>query len=250
MAVLGATEWFDTSSSSISGEQDDLVLGKYPLSFIQEVRQKLGDHEFFVAVTVKDFWSIRNTEQSFESQVTELDMRGTLLPFSATESYGAVRAEIDEYPDTKAVVDCHPSLKAWRVLTNGNVEIPRACILFYSPSTSTSISNRDPTNVSIIENVSIGDLHRVVEAGWKAVFAGGNLHEWIETRDYNCYVIFVSRTTRFDSVKPLCSFRGLILRGLEGRPGTLVRVGWWKTRWLDQADYGWEEEKHVNWTVL
>jgi len=94
MAVLGVRDWFNQDGNTPSSA-GDLVLGRYPMSFIREVRKKLGDKDFFRGNIGRDFWAQLRHDEAFEPQVEKHQVRGTLLPFSDCESTHSRRVSRD-----------------------------------------------------------------------------------------------------------------------------------------------------------
>ena len=104
MSVIGATSWFKNTETS---PDLNLVLGRYPLVFVEEVKEKLGA-VFFAS-----------SDQFFD-EVNEI---GTLLPFS-NKSIGGRRIATGVL-DNKD----HPSTSTWKIRKDGSVLLPSAGIV-------------------------------------------------------------------------------------------------------------------------
>lgn len=114
MSVLGCTDWWNAYKPIARRvTSQDLVLGKFPLPFIQEVVKKIGPKFFFF---VKGRESYRNPIQTCLAR----EAVGSMLPFVA----GNWRASVMSAPDD--VFSKEASISAWAVQPNGTVRISRA----------------------------------------------------------------------------------------------------------------------------
>ncbi|KAI0546642.1 hypothetical protein F4679DRAFT_406348 [Xylaria curta] len=126
MSALGVTEWYTEPLDSVQPDQgsvfrssmeQDLVLGKYPLRFVQELcRQIPGD--FFGALSKQDIEGIAGSLQY-----------GSLLPFDTRQIY-----YMDHYRAFREQKTCippktHRSVFSWTVLPTGQVCIPSAYLI-------------------------------------------------------------------------------------------------------------------------
>lgn len=117
MSVLGVTEWFTEPAS-----RDDLVLGMYPVSFVNEAIRKIGP-EFFL--------SKKPTGRPFTFLSYFLgSMRGSLLPFEPLD-HTSLRGRRPLKMSHYQVYDprFHPSVSSWSLLPSGSFKIARAAIL-------------------------------------------------------------------------------------------------------------------------
>jgi hypothetical protein len=126
MSALGSVKWYPEYCRKYPPEnaaQGPLVLGKYPLEFINEVSARLGS-EFYA-------WHIRHTRLSGDRVQSTLrpDMQpiGSLLPFSPGQ-YGDGYQAYSHINLQSAPVD-HPSVKSWRVQEDGTVQIREVGIM-------------------------------------------------------------------------------------------------------------------------
>ena len=104
MSVVGAREWFRKPSPVTT---ESLMEGRYPFSFITEVKEKLGGTFFAWADTDYD----------------EVSPAGTMLPFSHTlfagrRALGSITHPID-----------HPSVSSWGIQQNGQLFLPQVGIV-------------------------------------------------------------------------------------------------------------------------
>ncbi|MCJ1387456.1 hypothetical protein MMC18_000299 [Xylographa bjoerkii] len=113
MSVVGARDWFIKMGNSAT-LKEVLLLEKYPLAFVQEVREKLGGQFFAAADTLYE-------------EVNEL---GTLLPFSGkSAAHRRVAANPVRSED-------HPAVASWNINPDGSVLLPRVGIVAAYPRRS------------------------------------------------------------------------------------------------------------------
>ena len=122
MSVFGTTDWYlnQLNQTATSPQEDKLVLGKYPLSFVKEVKEEVGAL-FFCA----------NSKESILKEMgnKELGSRpeawGTLLPFRPGLKG---RPKDSPLPD-RLFTDEHPTMKYWIVESDGSVTVTTAAII-------------------------------------------------------------------------------------------------------------------------
>ena len=126
MSVLGSTEWrrkFDSASNEI------LLMGRYPLNFVHEVRHKYGDDFFLSAVHTrrsKDMY--RFAKRS--GRVTDTRIRGNMLPFDDD-----VRFQQGTFMVQLQLRD-NPAVERWNIESSGQVNVSEVSILAsWPPST-------------------------------------------------------------------------------------------------------------------
>lgn len=126
MSALGATRWFrgQTLRQFQSPEDADrLVLGLYPLDFVQEVRKLLGAPFFSCSNTVATLVMDEDTAEPAPGY----PLRGTMLPFMPIPS-GLLKSYV--YPHKDHVGDFHdPTVRRWRVQLDGSVFLPRVAVI-------------------------------------------------------------------------------------------------------------------------
>ncbi|KAF2250759.1 hypothetical protein BU26DRAFT_549449 [Trematosphaeria pertusa] len=104
MSVIGARDWFNDDDP---GGGESLMAGRYPFSFVNEVRQKLG--AIFFA------WA--------DTDYEEVSATGTMLPFSES-SFASRRALGTLLNPTD-----HPSVATWKLQTNGQMLLSQVGIV-------------------------------------------------------------------------------------------------------------------------
>jgi hypothetical protein len=222
MSVLGVTKWFHEQDNGGHGG-DELVLQRYPMKFVLEVRQELGDMAFFGANIARDFWSQVDHGQNFEHQVNTLKLTATLLPFGDSESVVVARVSQPKHQFPLSTSEVHAAVALWQILPSGHVVIPSAYICASSKqewlSTLGSVYIMDHhTNIdSHIHNDTRDADKAVTRAYW-------DFNDWISSRAYTCYAVALERETiRAPTETLLCLFKGPLFR--EIRPGVMIKMG-------------------------
>jgi len=141
MSVVGATRWYEgrAETCSPSREEQDLVLGTFPLAFIQEVRMKLGAGFFRSTGSGKEV--CRNVVFSNHADPLQRTVSpvGSMMPFSARTSQDQRRSEIPEgtdYPQPRAAsispfsAGAHddPSVQTWDIMQDGTVRMSKVSV--------------------------------------------------------------------------------------------------------------------------
>lgn len=225
MSAIGATKWYNDHLEKYKKPppQDDLVLGHYPLTFLQEVANLLGAR-FFTCVssdlgnleTVVDFsdgqWIVKDSERGI----------GSLLPF--TSDRGVMMPQAHD----STVIRDHESTQHWRILRDGSVEVRKAAII---SSSGRSYTSELSASVRVPQMFSPGPEEQV------------DLHEWIRTfrvgpQSHNFAVSVFQPTKKFQS--------GIILKQV-GKNNRLVKMGNFFTAALTIDEVLSEE---VDWIVL
>lgn len=112
MSAIGCTVWYEKKDEVI---KQGLVLGAYPLPFVQEVVQKVGAAFFLTISSVRvDWWEQKSPI-------------GTMLPFAPPNST-RVRNDYNLQPIPSFSRD-HPSLSTWEIQIDGAVKISKAAVL-------------------------------------------------------------------------------------------------------------------------
>ena len=244
MAVLGVTEWFN-AENDVATQSKEPVLGRYPLSFINEVREKLGDDVFFGAITVRDFWAeLDDGDITAERLATSSETCGTLLPFGGAASWTA-SISLEPTPVYFRESKPHDALSTWLVQPNGSVRISSASILVSSlESASPWAMGNGPHDVRLL------DMQNVAKAKGQSTsfYPTTNLLDWIRTRPFTCYAVCLARHKDTGAKYPIYRFVGVLLREL--RFGVLIKCGVFETLWFDNLDDIFPISSEVNWVVI
>jgi hypothetical protein len=105
MSAIGAKQWYDNYKKALS--ETDLVLERYPLSFLQECAEKIGS-PFYVTTSC--------------GIIDEGQVIGSLLPFGRRSQPISTHNRTD-------IVHEHESVRTWKILSNGSVQITQAGIV-------------------------------------------------------------------------------------------------------------------------
>lgn len=240
MSVLGATQWYENAISKQDGsnilyreQTDALVLGKYPLTFVNEIRANIPD-EFFNSVINY------NIGREPEGGIYARSGTGTMLPFGIGISYFAQNpfVELD-------LPRCHDSVKSWKVIGSGAVKIPQVCLI---SSPMMAHSPQMEVMPVILQGLSIGqagveeithNLPRWVNAsGWI------DLHKWVRRQPFEVYFVVIQFTLFHPNRGS--QFSGIIAR--MSSADVLSKIG---NFWVAfDGDLEPPTTLEVDWTVL
>ena len=127
MSALGVTEWFNKALNAAQQNEgtniqasleQDLVLGKYPLAFVQELCRKIpGD--FFGAFFKQDIERVPRPPSLY----------GSLLPFDSRQTHYLDHYHYLGHSMAGMAPETHRSVLGWTVLATRQVCIPSAYIL-------------------------------------------------------------------------------------------------------------------------
>lgn len=238
MSVMDVTVWFEGHTSS-QQNGDKVILDRFPMLFVTEVREKLGDFDFFSSDIARDFWPNLNADPTSRSQLEGLKVRGTLLPFSEDRSRDILQLTLGNDPLTDRTLETHHTVCTWLIKADGSVTLPKANILM---SSSDDSIHHDLT-------FNVIDYHDITATGQR-LFSSSRIRvsmkDWLFKRRYQCYAVALQRTK--SSGAPICLFSGIILRAVE--PGVLIKSGNFVTDWWREDDYGWSDSQDTDWLVL
>lgn len=148
MSVLGCTDWWNAYRPIARRvTSQDLVLGKFPLPFIQEVVKKIGPKFFFF---IKGRESYRNPIQTSLAR----EAVGSMLPFVA----GNWRDSVISAPED--VFSKETSVSAWALQPNGTIRISRAA--FFDPQAVSGFPAAYHSSLKYTEDTR---LHHMMDKG-------------------------------------------------------------------------------------
>lgn len=135
MSALGTTTWYKNGFASgkylagdLSTLESELVLGRYPLSFVQELADAIPG--FLFSTLLKE--EIHDNDDNDNcSQLSLRNFHGSMLPFGRERAFYWAPSPV--HRESHWAVLPHSSLYSWKVNLDGSVRISQACIL--SPST-------------------------------------------------------------------------------------------------------------------
>ena len=239
MSVLGATQWYDKQETETS-----LVLDRYPLAFVNEVRRNFGSADFF-KVQFLHFTAVNIVLQCLRDPRYQPRAIGSLLPFG-TSHFVAIESTF-EPPNRWS----HASLDSWEIRLDGSVHILATSILASSKGKS-----RPEEASKIPIRAFIWDLH---STSARDVSHDGDVYQgipdveevdlvtWVSQRNYVCYAICVV-LERCDHNSTLWMSKGVLLR--EIRSGLLVKTGCFVIDHWESRQEIFPDSKDVNWVVL
>lgn len=129
MSALGATKWYAQDKTGFESALDpsqpekDLVFGKYPQEFLNEVVEKIGSDFFACRFAHIDF----DPQEIQKTLVPTMSPIGSLLPFTGNphgHSY-----QVNQHIELETKVPDHPAVKSWTVQVDGSVRIRKAGIV-------------------------------------------------------------------------------------------------------------------------
>jgi hypothetical protein len=225
MSVIGATEWYTTyvDEYKTSPAENDLVLGFYPLDFLNEITRKLGA-QFFAGVSsnLAILESVVDAEGDHWIPRDDSVGVGSLLPFTS----GPTTLVIPEHES--AGTRGHPSVQNWMILPGGEVKIQDVGIL----SSSTESYVADLQASILVPGIFSTTAHQQC-----------NLHEWIR----NFRVGAHAGNFAISLYQPTTKFHwGLILKQV-GAQNRLVKIG---TFFTDAMSIDEVPSRTVDWIVL
>ncbi|KAI0384841.1 hypothetical protein F5Y04DRAFT_247916 [Hypomontagnella monticulosa] len=238
MSALGVTKWYNPNESN-GQDKGQLVLEQYPLKFVKELRQEVGDYQFFFHNITRDFWAEINPTLFEEQLLARKDTRGTLLPFAPVISRRGGRIRRDHIPNTMNKSATHGTVAEWLINTDGSVVVTSAWLL---------VSTSNPDNVNL-GTVFLSDFSMVATSGWGNVASEQILREWVSSRTYKCHAVGIQQEELFNigDGKTYIRIDGILLRELQN--GSLIKIGTFGTKMLE-GDFGFSSRQDVNWTVI
>lgn len=203
MSVLGMKEWI--KSAGQVGEDQQLVLGQFPLAFVREVRAKLQSN-FFTSILTDP--PVSHPEHP----------RGTMLPFRANiEEQKTVHLTSMEFTD-------HPSVSTWEIQSDGTANLREAEILFSSSSDAKNfLEMRCIFNLA--QSIPPGLVERDKLQAHMDSFVG-DLRFWVKEQLPRIFGPGRYFAVKLRSRRGQCD--GLLLKEakeIEGRPSTLFKIG-------------------------
>ena len=230
MAVLDVTDWFE-EQESLPDDERQIVLERYPMVFVNEVRQKPGDDLFFGSDIARDFWLHLDEDHISMTQVENLKIRGRLLPFSEDRSRSISRSSLRNDQLAYITREPHPEVTDWHIEANGRLKVPKA---------SVSISSFDKSDSDLLFNIV--DNHDIARKDRRVSQGKVKMKDWMSTRCYKCYAVTLQRTKPMG--KNYYRFSGVILR--EIGCGVLIKTGNFESSWFQAKDLGWSNSQEVN----
>lgn len=240
MSAVGATDWYNPYVKKHGNEprEDNLVLGLYPVEFLNEALAKIGP-TFFTAIHI-NLGYIRDTVYLRKGCWILSENRhpvGSMLPFTATPT--------SMLPPQKYAFGSysHPSVQSWRIMEDGSLHITRAGIL-------TSEQLPDVGEDMLI--VPLPDEDGELTSDSEIDTVSGDLNQWLRSfsnpQEAPNFAVSLYQQIYWSKAVPGPQV-GLLLKqvGQIGSQAVLVKVGQFFTKSLSTWDV---EATDVDWIVL
>ncbi|KAL1639159.1 hypothetical protein SLS58_008246 [Diplodia intermedia] len=242
MSALGSTDWY------IPGEENDvnLVLEKYPLAFLEELKRKIPGEFFGTLNRTNNAFDYNSSKKWPERQELNLEL-GSILPFGS--GFGNYFQDARMFHGNGDLAT-HPSLSSWVIEhPEGHVRMKRGCIL----------SSPEKALARPEELLGVGLMPQGVHAfedldGYKQL---DDLHGWVRTRPYDAYLVVTQHCEYDHPGGRLVGVHGVLLR--EVNKGTMVKLGTFHMTMYgfddsedDNGITDWRlpDEEEVDWMVL
>jgi len=221
MSALGVVNWYNSALStckSIDALGDylekDLVLGKYPLEFVNQLAKEIP-RDFFAA------FHRLNIDLEVGESIFSGPKQGTMIPFSRTHAF---YPEISFFRQEKASSTTHESLLGWEVEQSGAVRIPTACIITSTTIAKQAMRTNDVLAACIIGPEGSEALSAPLPEHMRVDLDIGpewvNLHDWIYQHRHDIYAIATGYRYNFnengDPESKCLQGEGLILECIDG----------------------------------
>ncbi|KAF8847485.1 hypothetical protein BDZ45DRAFT_733580 [Acephala macrosclerotiorum] len=214
MAVLGARDWNHSLSAPMKAnfDKESLVLGQYPLGFVQHVATALGA-TFFNSLSAcsrdLDFAEIVATAPQLS--------KGSLLPFSRGGTSSQEKKFLLNWTFLEEIHN--PAVQTWKVHISASIYIPEAAII---ASTADSDDKEIIGNVWLTYDAGEYNEHDLrfteLDTGMRR-FRTVNLKTWVKE-----YYPF-SKNFAVELLRSNGSSRGLLLKEIEWDSKELVKIG-------------------------
>ena len=243
MSVLGTTDWYQNSQTSAADPAEkDLVIGMYPLAFVQEVMCKAGPDFFLAQKRVGD---PQAAYSYFDGSA-----HGSMLPFETLDPQRLCgKADVKKYPYQALDDHVHPCVNSWMLSSTGSFRIAQAAILASSEDGRPAIV---PVDVFLSYQTLAGELTHTDRT---------DIKRWLmdQPDQFVTYAVQISRDL------------GLIFQGFRDHlrrdqsPLKLVKVGCYQVfdlleerpedaltddDWISHQPDDWVPARDVCWMIL
>jgi hypothetical protein len=245
MSVIGATEWFTNqiSEHGTVSVEENLVLGFYPATFLNEVAQKIGPSFFSAMHTNLGYLAgTVNITQGEWVLDQKLKASGSAMPFTSS-STNMVPPQKYEFSTFN-----HPALKEWVIQNDGSVVIRHAGFLTFGDDEKVEKDNDD---MLIAPNMSDDDIGSIEEIEIETL-ESQDLDTWL--KEFSCpksnpnFAVCLNQQIYLNQDIPGPQI-GLLLKQVAKQDETIimVKIGLFFTR----SSRAWDiSTKPVNWLVL
>lgn len=262
MSALGATKWYEKILREVPNGnetqlrarlEEDLVLGKYPISFVKEVYGTVPGDFFgsYLKLYSLDIGKKNGTDVS--------NAHGSMLPFSTSSeifsSGSGFRTE-----SSRLFAETHSTVRTWEVRASGHVHIRDACVVSSSVRGLGQCSTQDSRIIAAttMPPMSIEEHGASLPSAFQSLYGDVtanygnpswfNLNLWI-SRQHSCTHAILTEFRRgneegSDDYTLECS--GIIIQ--ESPPGTLKKTAHFLFYDVESV-LELSEVKRVDWLV-
>lgn len=245
MSVIGATEWFtkQISEHGTVSVEENLVLGFYPASFLNEVAQNISSSFFSAMHTDLGYLAgvVKITDDEW-ALVPEYRAPGSAMPFtsSATNMVPPQKYEFSTFN--------HPSVKEWLIQANGSVAIRHAGFLTFGDEEKVE---KDYDDMLIAPNMGHGYIGSIEDIEIETL-ESQDLEGWL--KEFSCpksnpnFAVCLNQQIYLNQAIPGPQ-TGLLLKqvGKHGDTTIMVKIGLFFTR----SSRAWDiSTKPVNWLIV
>lgn len=238
MSVIGAKTWFtnyvEQFGSSPPEGPDQLVMGKYPLAFVNEMRRMFGSSFFDSQGGAPPAARAIVRRHDEAANETEINVLGSLLPFGDLSAVANVKRSYG-WGSWDMYWRDHGAVESWEVQRDGSVLITSAGVV-----ASTHIRDVPAASEDVVAQVIVAD-----DSG-RRVRLRTHLQKWLASlpREVAVHVVCVAHCD-------LCVSAGIILIGVapDAEPHGLY-VKWGEYSEIPRINHPAPPSRTVSWRVI
>ncbi|KAM0433822.1 hypothetical protein ACHAQK_009044 [Fusarium lateritium] len=238
MSVLGVKSWYQNIDNA---PQDTLVLGQYPLGFVQEAAKSIGASFF-------DMLSCTSTSLQSQPSTTSV---GSLMPFTPLVSRQGVSSPPADTSSRQVFPgflgeEQHESVAGWTIRHDGSVQMSTIGYIASSLDPSSGRQEEIECSLWLRNRIEPDADSRFPQRDLNARFRRAELRSWLATYltdDGPNYAIELF----YHSDHRVKVKRGIILKEFKLFPGVLVKIGQWAS--VSNRAPPETVNKSVNWLV-
>ncbi|KAM0315636.1 hypothetical protein ACHAPQ_011528 [Fusarium lateritium] len=218
MSVLGVKSWYQNIDNA---PPDTLVLGQYPLGFVQEAAKNIGASFF-------DMLSCTSTSLQSQPSTTSV---GSLMPFTPLVSRQGVSSPSADTSSRQVFPgflgeEQHESVAGWTIRHDGSVQMSTIGCIASSLDPSSGRQEEIECSLWLRNRIEPDADSRFPQRDFNARFRRAELRSWLTTYltdDGPNYAIELF----YHSDHRVKVKRGIILKEFKLFPGVLVKIGQW-----------------------
>lgn len=231
MSVIGTTTWYEENPDSAFEEQE-MMLGKYPSKFVQEIRLKMGA-PFFLANWYDGGYFGGLVDHTVNTK--GLQPMGSMLPFGRELLAKSVSIPMI----FNSCQEGHESVETWTLFSDGRVHISKAVVLA-SNNTSAVVTNFPDLKIHArvyFEDSKDGDPVALLD-----------LHTWINDQSISYVAVVITYDSRAYNLGLWRHVHGVILRCV--RDNYFVKFATFAYKGWDHKLPNMPVASNVDWIVL